>query len=147
MPVREATASDVEEITAMVLEHAAHEGSPEACHFDPRSGGDALFGESAVLRALIAFVQTDPRTHAGCLLWYPTFSSWAAVGGAWVEDLFVRPRFRRNGLGREMLFALRAMVEGRIEWDVHVANEAARQFYERLGARPVTEWTKYRWHS
>lgn len=129
----------------MVREHAAHEGAADRCHFDEQSAGPALFGESPTLRALIAFTETEPEVSAGCTLWYPTFSSWAATRGAWVEDIFVRPRYRRNGLGREMLEVLRSMVDGRIEWDVHVTNEAARKFYVRLGAEPVTEWTKFRW--
>jgi GNAT superfamily N-acetyltransferase len=145
MPVREATPTDVAAITTMVREHAAHEQAADKCHFDESSGGAALFGESSILRALVAFPEEGPQIVAGCTLWYPTFSSWAATRGAWVEDLYVRPRYRRHGLGREMLTVLRAMVEGRIEWDVHLANEAARQFYVRLGAEPVTEWTKFRW--
>jgi GNAT superfamily N-acetyltransferase len=147
VPLREATPGDVTEIAAMVREHAAHEQATDQCHFDERSGGAALFGESSTLRALIAYPEDDPEVCAGCLLWYPTFSSWAATRGAWVEDLYVRPQYRHMGLGREMLAALRSTVEGRIEWDVYVTNDAARQFYVRLGAEPVTEWTKFRWLS
>ncbi|HTX63203.1 MAG TPA: GNAT family N-acetyltransferase [Acidimicrobiales bacterium] len=145
MPVREAGPADVAEIAVMVREHAEHEGAADLCRFDERSGGEALFGPTATLRALIAFPGGEPQVTAGCTLWYPTFSSWAATRGAWVEDLYVRPRYRRNGLGREMLLALRTATPGRIEWDVHVSNEAARQFYLRLGALAVTEWTKFRW--
>ena len=145
VPVREATPEDVAEITAMVREHAAYEQAADRCHFDERSGGSALFGELSTLRALIVFPEAEPEIAAGCTLWYPTFSSWAATGGAWVEDLYVRPQYRRHGFGREMLRVLRTMVEGRIEWDVHVTNDAARRFYLRLGAEPVTEWMKFRW--
>lgn len=145
VPVREASPADVREIAAMVREHAAHEDASHQCHFDERSGGAALFGTSPTLRALIAFPRDQPRIRAGCTLWYPTFSSWAATNGAWVEDIYVRPEHRGRGMGREMLLTLRGMVEGRIEWDVHTTNEPARQFYLHLGAEPVHEWTKFRW--
>lgn len=145
MPVRDGTPSDLAEIAAMVREHAAHEDASDRCFFDERSGGPALFGDAPTLRALVAFPEAEPEVAAGCLLWYPTFSSWAALRGAWVEDLYVRPRFRRLGLGREMLTELGSRVDGRVEWDVHVTNEAARGFYLRMGAEPVTEWTKFRW--
>ncbi len=145
MPVRDADPGDLADIAAMVQEHAAHEGAAGHCHFDERSGGAALFGASPTLRALVAFPEGRPEVRAGCTLWFPTFSSWAATRGAWVEDLYVRPQYRRGGLGREMLSTLRAATPGRIEWDVHVTNEAARQFYVRLGADPVLGWTKFRW--
>ena len=145
MAVREATVLDAGEIAAMVREHAVHEGALERCRFDEPAARAALFGDTSTLRALIAFSEEDPSASAGCMLWYPTYSSWAALPGAWVEDLYVRPAHRGSGLGRELLEALRATVEGRVEWDVHVTNGAARQFYLRLGAEPVTEWTKFRW--
>lgn len=145
MAVREARVSDAAEIAAMVREHAAHEGALEHCHFDERAARAALFGDAPTLRAFVAFTEDDPDVSVGCMLWYATYSSWAAVPGAWVEDLYVRPAYRRTGLGRQLLDALRARVEGRVEWDVHVTNDDASQFYRRLGAVPVTDWTKFRW--
>jgi GNAT superfamily N-acetyltransferase len=145
VPVREAEPSDVEEITTMVLEHAEHESAAHLCLFNAPGAAAALFGERPVLRALIAYPHGEPETAAGLALWYPTFSSWAATHGIWVEDLYVRPAYRRHGLGRELLGALRDMTAGRVEWDVHVSNGEARGFYEALGAEAVTEWTKFRW--
>ncbi len=145
MPVREATPADVTAIVAMVRAHVAEEPVAARCELDELSCGAALFGESASLRALVAFPEAEPEMSAGCTLWWPTFSSWAATHGAWVEDLYVRPQYRRLGLATEMLRSLRAMVDGRIEWDVYITNHAAQQLYVRLGAGPVAEWTKYRW--
>lgn len=97
------------------------------------------------MRAFVAFTEGDPSISTGCMLWYATYSSWTAVCGAWVEELYVRPSYRSSGLGRVLLEALRATVEGRVEWNVHVTNGAARQFYLRLDAEPQTEWTKFWW--
>ncbi len=145
MAVREARRADAAEIAAMVREHAAYEGALERCSFDEQAARAALFCDTPTLRALIACSDGDPGVTAGCMLWYPTYSSWAALPGAWIEDLYVRPAYRRTGLGRQLLDALRAMVQGRIEWDVHMTNDGAARFYRRMGAVPVDEWTKYRW--
>ena len=40
---------------------------------------------------------------------------------------------------------LRARTEGRVEWEVLEWNEEAIDFYQRLGARPMAGWTRYRW--
>ncbi len=145
MPVRDARPGDVAEIAAMVREHAAHEGALEQCRFDAGAGRAALFGPSPTLRALVAHLEGEAERPAGFALWYPTFSSWAATAGIWLEDLYVRPEHRRSGLGRELLAALRAATPGRIEWDVKHGNDDAAAFYRRLGAAPVEGWTKYRW--
>lgn len=145
MPVREAVPADTAAIAEMVREHAAHEGGLEQCRFDEARGRSALFGDEPVLRALVAHPDGAPGTAAGCALWYPTYSSWAAEPGIWLEDLYVKPAHRRLGLGRELLTALRARTAGRIEWDVHHDNADAPRFYLSLGAAPVPEWVRYRW--
>jgi GNAT superfamily N-acetyltransferase len=145
MPVRAAHAGDVEEITAMMLEHAAYEGALDQCHFSRDDAAAALFGPEATLHGLIASPPGEPSTVAGCALWYPTFSSWAGITGIWLEDLYIRPAFRGHGLGREVLADLRARTNGRVEWDVVDANENAQAFYQSLGARPVPGFIRYRW--
>ena len=145
MPVRVAQLADVEEITAMMLEHAAFEGALDQCHFNNDDAVAALFGPDAMLHALIASPPDEPSTTAGCALWYPTFSSWAGATGIWLEDLFIRPAFRRHGLGREILAHLRARTDGRVEWDVVEENENAQAFYQSLGALPVPGFVRYRW--
>jgi ribosomal protein S18 acetylase RimI-like enzyme len=66
----------------------------------------------------------------------------------YLEDLFVDPKFRRQGLGEALLARLaRIAVErgcGRLEWSVLRWNELAIGFYEKLGARPMDDWVPYR---
>jgi GNAT superfamily N-acetyltransferase len=145
MPVRVAQPADVAEITVMMLEHAAHEGALDQCRFNDADATAALFGPDAMLHALIASPPNQPSTIAGCALWYPTFSSWAATTGIWLEDLFIRPAFRGHGLGREILDDLRARTTGRIEWDVVDDNIDAQAFYRRLGAAAVPGFSRFRW--
>jgi GNAT superfamily N-acetyltransferase len=65
--------------------------------------------------------------------------------GIWLEDLYVRPDFRRKGIAKALLTDLRSRTDGRVEWDVLEWNSAAIDFYQWLGARPVAGWTRYRW--
>ena len=81
----------------------------------------------------------------GLALWYVTFSTFTGRPGIWLEDLFVLPEARARGHGRALLEALMQRTRGRLEWAVLDWNAPAIQFYERLGARPVDGWTRYRW--
>jgi GNAT superfamily N-acetyltransferase len=145
MPVRGAVFDDVDEITAMIHEHAAFEGAGALCHFNREDAAAAMFGADVTLHALIASPANEPAVAAGVVLWYPTFSSWSGSTGIWLEDIFVRPAFRGEGLGREFLEELRGFTAGRVEWDVQDMNSNAQAFYRRLGANPVPGWTRYRW--
>jgi GNAT superfamily N-acetyltransferase len=82
---------------------------------------------------------------AGMALFYRTFSTWLGAEGIWLEDLFVRPAFRRQGYGHALLDALRARTAGRVEWAVLDWNTPAQDFYRSIGAAPVEGWTIWRW--
>ena len=81
-------------------------------------------------------------------LWFLSFSTWDGVAGIYLEDLFVRPRFRRRGLARALLAALAAecLENGytRLSWAVLNWNADAIALYDRIGAQPQREWTTYR---
>ena len=83
--------------------------------------------------------------YMGFALWYRTFSTFLGRPGIWLEDLFVREEHRSRGYGRALLDALRSRTDGRVEWAVLDWNEPSIEFYQRLGARPVEGWTRYRW--
>ncbi len=94
--------------------------------------------------ASVLIAEVDGRV-AGMALWFPTFSTWIGKAGIWLEDLFVRPEFRGNGIGGDLLHQLRSMTDARVEWNVLDWNESAIGFYRSLGAEPVEGWTTYRW--
>ena len=144
MPVREAAASDLGEICSLIRELAEYEHLTDELAFDSVTIGRHVFGPDRVAYATIAEVESTTEAVAGFALWYPTFSTVLGRPGIWLEDLFVRPRFRGLGLGSELLDDLRDRTEGRLEWAVLDWNEPALGFYRRLGARPVAGWTRYR---
>jgi GNAT superfamily N-acetyltransferase len=105
----------------------------------------ALFGTRPYAEVILAFRDETP---AGFALFFHTFSTFLGQPGLYLEDLFVRPPHRRQGLGRLLLRTLATLaVErgcGRLEWAVLDWNEPAIRFYEELGATPMDEWTVYR---
>jgi GNAT superfamily N-acetyltransferase len=105
----------------------------------------ALFGPQPAAGALLA--RTDGEL-AGYAIYYFTFSSFVGRAGIWLEDVYVRPAFRRRGLGRGLMEAVaRVGVErdcGRFEWTALDWNEKALDFYRRLGARERKEWVLLR---
>jgi GNAT superfamily N-acetyltransferase len=104
-----------------------------------------LFGERPYAEALLAEEDGAP---VGFALFFHTFSTFLARPGIYLEDLFVLPDRRGLGVGRSLLAHLaRVAVDrgcGRLEWAVLDWNSDAIRFYERLGARPNSDWTIYR---
>jgi GNAT superfamily N-acetyltransferase len=104
-----------------------------------------LFGPHRYAETLIA---EEAGESVGFALFFHNFSTFLAKPGIYLEDLFVVPEHRGVGVGRALLKELaRLAVErdcGRLEWSVLDWNREAIGFYERLGARPNSEWTVYR---
>ena len=99
------------------------------------------FGEHPLVKVTIADWDGRP---AGFALWYLNFSTWEGKPGIYLEDLFVRPAFRRLGIGRALLrhLAATAAENGwtRFVWQVLDWNTPAIEFYETLGARQMRSW-------
>jgi GNAT superfamily N-acetyltransferase len=105
----------------------------------------ALFGERPAAEALIA--ERD-GVVLGYALYFPTFSSFLTSTGVWLEDLFVRPSYRGEGVGRALLSAVATRVcergGERLEWAALDWNELALGFYRRMGATTASEWITHR---
>jgi len=106
---------------------------------------EALFGSAPGAEVLLAYVLDEA---VGFAVFFHNFSTFLGRPGIYLEDLFVMPQWRQQGIGRRLLEAVaRTAVErdcGRLEWSVLDWNQPAIDFYERLGARPMGEWTTYR---
>jgi GNAT superfamily N-acetyltransferase len=140
--IRTAAPEDLDEIVAMVRELAEFEDLTGEVELDLEEFGANLFGDQPVASVLVAEVD---GAVAGMALWFPTFSTFLGRAGIWLEDLYVRPEHRGQGIGTDLLQHLRSMSTGRVEWSVLDWNEKAIAVYRGIGARPVDGWTTYRW--
>ncbi len=145
--VRAARPDDVPALLEMFVELAEYEDLIHELRATEKQLNEALFGPRPAAQALIA-EHEDPREVLGYALYFPTFSSFLASTGVWLEDLFVRPAHRRTGVGSALLAAVAAQVRERggerLEWAVLDWNEPALRFYESLRARPMPEWVTHR---
>ncbi len=142
--IRPALEADVPELIAMIRELAEFEQLADQVVIGEHDLADALFGPDAVVRDSV--VEDGNGGLAGHALWYRTFSTFLGKTGIWLEDLYVRPTHRRRGHARALLDHLRGLTDGRLEWEVLEWNAPAIDFYQRLGARPMGGWTRYRWY-
>jgi len=81
-------------------------------------------------------------------LFFHNYSTFLAKPGLYLEDLYVSPDARGQGVGTIMLAYLAKLAIdrgcGRFEWWVLDWNESAIKFYKQLGAKPMDEWTVQR---
>jgi GNAT superfamily N-acetyltransferase len=141
LQLRPAVPGDVPAILALIRELAEYEKQP----------GEVVATEADLLRDGFG---PEPRYSctmalwdgevAGFAFWFHNYSTWTGRPGIFLEDLFVRPRFRSRGIGRALLVELArvAVARGcaRMNWHVLDWNEPAFKFYDTLGARRLTEW-------
>ena len=143
--IRPARPGDEAEITAMIHELAAFERAAEQCTVTETQMRTALFGPDPTAHAHVA--EVGGRIAASAV-WYVSFSTWDGQAGIYLEDLFVRPTFRRRGLARALMRELASICVAngysRLTWAVLDWNIDAIALYEEIGGKPLSEWISYR---
>jgi GNAT superfamily N-acetyltransferase len=146
--INQITGDEVSGLLELIRELARFEKLEHEVEATIESLTESLFGPKPVAGALIGRVDGE---MAGYALYFFTFSSFIGRAGIWLEDLYVRPAFRRQGLGREMIEAVaRIGAErncGRFEWTALNWNKNALEFYRKLGAQMMEEWILVRMNS
>jgi len=142
LPAKE---NDVGRILSFIKELAEYERLPHEVVATEEILKETLFGARPFAEVLFALYDDQPVGYA---LFFHSFSTFLGRPGVYLEDLYVRPSMRGNGIGKALLaYLARLAVErkcGRLEWAVLNWNEPAIGFYEKLGARAMDEWTVYR---
>src|SRR5215475_10602487 len=146
--INQITRGDVPGLLELIRELARFEKLEHEVEAAAESLTDSLFGPNPVAGALMGRVGGE---LAGYALYFFTFSSFIGRPGIWLEDLYVRPPFRRQGLGRAMIEAVaRIGAErncGRFEWTALNWNKNALDFYRKLGAQMMDDWVLVRMNS
>lgn len=163
--LRRVSPADIPQILQLIQDLAEYEKEPDAVHATEESLHEHLFGENpAVFGHVVEVIDGDvadssgaengdvaPGEHprlAGMALWFLNFSTWECTHGIYLEDLYVRPEYRKNGLGKLLLQQLAHLCVARgyqrMEWSVLKWNEPSIQFYKSFGAYPMSGWDTYR---
>jgi GNAT superfamily N-acetyltransferase len=143
--IRPARPGDEAELTAMIYELAEFERAVEHCSVTESQMRASLFNDNPVVFGTI--VEVDGQVAASAL-WFLAFSTWEGTPGIYLEDLFVRPAFRRRGLARMLLreLAKECVARGytRLTWAVLDWNVNAIALYDEVGGKPLSDWISYR---
>ncbi len=146
MTVRPVRPDDVPAVVGLVRELAEYEKAAHEVQLTEEQLTAALFGDDPKVFGHVAVA--DDGAVVGTALWFLTFSTWRGTHGIHLEDLYVQPRHRGSGLGRELLRTLADLCVqrgyDRLEWSVLDWNTPSIEFYESAGAVPMDEWTVFR---
>jgi len=149
--IRPARPDDVHAIAQLIRELAVYEKLEDRVTLDEADLRSHLFGERRYCEVLIAEDESSGETEgavAGFALFFHNYSTFLGKPGIYLEDLFVRPEFRGRGFGKALLVSLARLATergcGRVDWAVLDWNTPSIEFYERLGAQRMDEWTTYR---
>ena len=143
--IRTARLGDVPTILQLIRDLATYERAPNEVTATEEQLVDVLFGEKPAAEVLLAF---ESETPVGFAVFFHNFSTWLGRPGLYLEDLFVKPEKRGKGYGHALLVDLAKIARdrgcGRMEWAVLDWNDPAIEFYHKLGAKPMNEWTVFR---
>jgi GNAT superfamily N-acetyltransferase len=157
LTIRPATPADAPQILTFIRELAIYEREPDAVlatEADLLRDGFGLAQDAVTtlvptqaprFQCVIAEVEdAGERVAAGFALYFTSYSTWLGHHGIRLEDLYVTPARRGQGIGKALLAYLAriAVDQGcpRLEWDVLAWNQPAIDVYEAIGATTLTEW-------
>jgi GNAT superfamily N-acetyltransferase len=147
--IRPAVDGDLPLILSLIRELAEYERLSHQVVATEASLRATLFGERSFAEVLIGEAVGKEAVEAvGFALFFHNYSTFLARPGLYLEDVYVRPAHRGRGYGRALLLRLGEIARergcGRMEWAVLDWNRPAIDFYRKLGAEPMDEWTVFR---
>lgn len=143
--IRSAESRDAEALFSMIVELASYE---EEAHSVKVTANDLLQQLNCSNPPFACIIAENDGQPCGFALYFYAYSTWEGTRTLYLEDLYVRPQFRGAKAGIALMAHLAQIAREqncqRFEWSVLNWNQPAINFYESLGARPLTEWTRYR---
>jgi GNAT superfamily N-acetyltransferase len=140
-----ASESDAPLILSFIKKLAAYERLSDEVVASEERLRESLFGARPTAEVAIGYFKGKP---VGFVLFFHNYSTFLARPGLYIEDLFVDEAYRRRGFGRALLLHVAHLAGerqcGRLEWAVLDWNEPAVNFYKKLGAVAMDEWTVFR---
>jgi GNAT superfamily N-acetyltransferase len=143
--IKSATEADVPVILSFVQKLARYEELLHEVVTTEELLRETLFGKRRTAEVAIGYLETKP---VGFVLFFHNYSTFLGKPGLYIEDLFVDEDYRRRGYGRALLLHVARLAKerdcGRLEWSVLDWNQPAIDFYKKLGALPMSDWTVFR---
>ncbi len=143
--IRSATENDVPVIFALIKELAEFEKLADQIKTSEDELRNTLFGKDKFVEILLAEYEHEV---VGQALFFKNFSTFLGKPGIYLEDLYVKPDMRGKGIGKALLDKIISIAKernyGRVEWSVLDWNESAIDFYKKIGAKPLEDWTIFR---
>ncbi len=139
--LRSMTPEDAPLVVSYIKELADYERDPDAAIVNPEDILHFAFGDHPLIYVVMAEWEGNP---AGFALWFYNFSTWEGRAGIYLEDLYIRPEYRRKGIGKALLIHLARIAIAnnctRFVWQVLDWNKSSINFYRQMGARTMDEW-------
>lgn len=132
--IRPIEKEDVETLYEMICALAAHENERQFVTISPERLAETGFGENPKWRGFFVDVE---NTAVAYVTYTQDFHIWSGALRITIDDLFVRPEFRRHGFGRKLMqriFDLAREENAFVSWTVQPGNERAIAFYKEMGA-------------
>jgi GNAT superfamily N-acetyltransferase len=141
LSIRPATVKDVPLLRDLIHELAEYERERDRVVITEADLERDGFGQQPRFRALIAEWDGQPAVYA---FFFGCYSTWEGRPGLFLEDVFVRPQYRSKGIGKALFAHIAGIAEQEkcygVRWEVLDWNQAAIEFYQRLGATFLDEW-------
>ncbi len=142
--IREATENDIPQILNLIKELAVFEKLSQYVTADEAILKENIFGSKRYAEVVLAEFEGN---LAGQAIFFYNFSTFQGKPGIYLEDLYVRPAYRKKGIGNELLKYLINLAKskncGRVQWIVLDWNKSAIEFYKKIGAEPMEDWVVF----
>jgi GNAT superfamily N-acetyltransferase len=143
--IRPAVAADAAAIHAFIVELAVYEKAEHEVVASVSDVAQSLFASDSPAKGLMC--ELDGKA-IGYAVYFLSYSTWLGRKGMYLEDLYISLKQRGAGAGKQLLRHLATIAAdsgcGRLEWSVLDWNTPAIDFYQSLGAKPQSEWVRYR---
>lgn len=144
MKIKEITQTDIPILLELIKELAHYEKLLDQVSADEEQLTQWIIHEKKANALLLEYNQTN----VGFVLYFNNFSTFLGKPGIYLEDLYIKEDYRNKGFGKQVFkYLANECIQkgyGRLEWSVLNWNEPSIQFYQKLGAQPMSEWTTYR---
>ena len=144
MKIKEITQTDIPTLLDLIKELAKYEQLLNQVSANEDLLTQWIINEKKANALLLEY----NHTIVGFVLYFNNFSTFLGKPGIYLEDLYIKEDYRNKGFGKQVFkYLANGCTQkgyGRLEWSVLDWNEPSIQFYQKLGALPMSDWTTYR---